>query len=70
MKDFKDFIMRVNTSDSIQHALESVPLNLEKSKIDISTRDGFEKLSHAFEERMLNQFMQILEAYHNWLNEK
>lgn len=70
MKNFDEFINFVNTSENLQNALLSEPLNLEKNTLDLTTKEGFEKLSHAFEERTLNQFMKILRAYHEWINEK
>ena len=42
MKNFDEFINFVNTSENLQNALLSEPLNLEKDTLDLTTKEDFE----------------------------
>lgn len=69
MKSFDEFVKFINESESIQSTLLNVPLNIEQRMYDISKSADRSELIHAVEERTLNQFMEILRSYHEWINE-
>lgn len=69
MKSFDEFVKFINESESIQSTLLNVPLNIEPRMYDISKSADRSELIHAVEEQTLNQFMEILRSYHEWINE-
>lgn len=68
MKNFDDFVKFAN-SETFQDVLKEVPLNIESKEYVLTCISDISELEHAFNERSLNQFMQILRAYHDWISE-
>lgn len=70
MKNFDDFVKFVNESKSVRSALDNVKMELETDSLDLSNPEDVSELIFAIQKQSLNQFMQILRSYHEWINEK